>query len=304
MRFTQLRAFDAVAQAGGFSAAARQLRLTQPAVTLQVRALEKAYGVRLFKRLGQGLALTDTGRRLFALTRQMFEIGGRIHGELSASMTLVQGELSLASDSPQSAIDVLSIYQRRHPTIRLSVSFGNSARVWQDLTEQRVDAVVAANPRPDNRIVHVAYRRESLVALVPNGHRLAQRRAISIRDLAGEAVIAREPGSGTQSLMEQVLIAADATVNMIMRLDSREAVHEAVAQGLGIGFGTDREAGWDERFQVLRLREGGAVSVDTVACLKSQRGRGAIDALLAVAVDMASGHDARSPRPVSPNFRR
>jgi aminoethylphosphonate catabolism LysR family transcriptional regulator len=286
----QLLAFDAVAQAGGFSAAARRLGLTQPAVTIQVRALEKAYNIRLFKRLADGLALTDTGRRLFALTRQMFEIEARIGEELSASRALAQGELTLAADSPQAAVDVLAVFQRRHPAIRLSVSFGNSTRVWQDLADQRVDAAIAANPRPDDRIAYVPYRRESLVALVPNDHRLAARRTISIRDLQGEAVIAREPDSGTQMLLERVLVGAGVAVNMAMRLDSREAVHEAVAQGLGIGFGTDREAGWDERFQVLRLKEGGQVSIDTVACLKSQLGRGAVEALLAVARELAAGN--------------
>jgi aminoethylphosphonate catabolism LysR family transcriptional regulator len=286
----QLLAFDAVAQAGSFSAAARHLGVTQPAVTFQVRALEKAYRVRLFKRLAAGLALTDTGRRLFALTRQMFEVEARIRAELSSTETLAQGELTLASDSPQSAVDILAVFRRRHPAVRLSVSFGNSTRVWQELAEQRVDAVIAANPRPDDRIAYVAYRRESLVALVPNGHRLAERRSASIRDLRGEPMIAREPDSGTQILLERVLVSAGVAMKMVMRLDSREAVHEAVAQGLGIGFGTDREAGWDERFQVLRVREGGQVSVDTVACLKSQCGRAAVDALMAVARDMATGH--------------
>ncbi|MBM3599232.1 MAG: LysR family transcriptional regulator [Alphaproteobacteria bacterium] len=288
MSTRQLLAFDAVAQNGSFSAAARRLGVTHPAVTLQVRALEKAYKVRLFKRRGDGIALTDTGRRIFALTRQMFEIEARVRAELSSIETLAQGELTLASDSPQSAVDVLAVFQRRHPAVRLSVSFANSTRVWQELAEQRVDAVIAANPPPDDRIAHVAYRRESLVALVPNGHRLADRRTVSIRDLRGEAVIAREPESGTQILLERVLVSAGVVVSMVMRLDSREAVHEAVAQGLGVGFGTDREAGWDERFQVLRVKEGGRVSIDTVACLKTQRGRAGIDALMAVAREIAA----------------
>ena len=286
----QLLAFDAVAQAGSFSAAARRLGLTQPAVTIQVRLLEKAYNVRLFKRLADGLALTDSGRRLFALTREMFDIEARIRAELLASRALTQGELSLASDSPHGTVDVLAAFQRRHPAIRLAVSFGNSTRVWQLLTEQRVDAVIAANPGPDDRILAVPYRRESLVALVPSQHRLAGRRTIAIRDLQGEAVIAREPESGTQIILERVLGLAGVTVNMAMRLGSREAVHEAVAQGLGIGLGTDREAGWDERFQIARIREGRDVSIDTVACLKSEIGRGAVDALLAVARDLAAGN--------------
>ena len=74
MNHAQLRAFHAVAGEGGFTAAARRLGLTQPAVTLQVRALEQAQGISLFHRRGRRVALTDTGRQLYALTRRLFSL--------------------------------------------------------------------------------------------------------------------------------------------------------------------------------------------------------------------------------------
>ena len=103
MRHTQLKAFDTVALEGGFSAAAERLRLTQPAVTIQVRALEEAYAISLFQRTGTEITLTETGRILFALTREMFGVEDRIKEFLSASRDLETGDLRLAADVPQLA---------------------------------------------------------------------------------------------------------------------------------------------------------------------------------------------------------
>ena len=74
MRLSQLRAFLAVAQAGGFTAAAQRLHVSQPTLTTQVRLLEAQYGVELFHRIARGIRLTETGQRLFALTGHLASV--------------------------------------------------------------------------------------------------------------------------------------------------------------------------------------------------------------------------------------
>src|SRR5258708_23188134 len=78
MRYSQWRAFDAVARELSFSRAAARLGITQPAVTLQVRALESACAMTLFRRHGAQIALTDAGRTLLGLTRRMFAVEDEI----------------------------------------------------------------------------------------------------------------------------------------------------------------------------------------------------------------------------------
>ncbi len=287
MNHAQLRAFHAVATAGSFSRAAAQIGLTQPALSLQVRALERAHGLQLIRRTGNGAALTDAGRTLFALTRQLAELEAGIERTLDSLRDVKAGELRLMADSPYVGMEVIGAFARRHPAVQLKVRFGNSTAAWEALLERLADAVIVSNPKPDDRVTVVPFARQRLVALVPRDHPLAGHQRIAITRLAQERVIWREATSGTQRLAEIALAEAGVTLRTAMQLESREALREAVAQGLGIGFATDRESGWDERVQALVLSDVTAVNIDTVSCLHGDAARRSVAALLAVAKECA-----------------
>ena len=118
MRYTQLRAFDAVAREGSFSKAAERLGLTQPAVTVQVRALEEAYGVSLFDRTGGGVSLTGLGHALFALTQQSHGIEEQVEELLAASFKLERGEFRLAAVLLERVDHLLRSFRRHYGVLR------------------------------------------------------------------------------------------------------------------------------------------------------------------------------------------
>ena len=130
MNAAQLRAFHAVAREGGFTAAAGSLGLTQPAVTVQVRALEETYGVELFYRQGRGhwgrgrrgrghrgrgVRLTRTGEELFDLTRRIFLLEGEADDLLRAEAGLERGCVRIAADGPFHVIALIEAIGRDRP---------------------------------------------------------------------------------------------------------------------------------------------------------------------------------------------
>ncbi|MDD9876252.1 MAG: LysR substrate-binding domain-containing protein [Magnetovibrio sp.] len=290
MRPTQLRAFHAVARDGGFSAAAERLGLTQPALTIQVRNLERTYGLRLFERAGDGVRLTGAGRELFRLTGEFFGVQDRIAAFLSASRDLETGELNLAADGPHLAAQLIAAFRARYPAVRVSLALGNASEVWRDLAENRADAVIAAAQPADPANHVVALGEGRLVMLAAAGHGWADRGRIAIGELQGADAVLRERLSNTRRTVNRALREAGVSLGRVLELDSREAVVEAVAAGLGVGFVFSSEVTPDPRVRAVDLDGVAAVNREVVACLNSRRGSHVVRAFLDVAADWrASG---------------
>lgn len=285
---TQLRAFHAVARTRSVSKAADMLGLTQPAVSVQVNALEAAHAVRLFRRQGREVVLTDTGRELFELTRQMFVAEEQIGEFLTGRATLGTGSLVLAADGPHVALDVISAFMKRHPRLRVSVRLGNTSAALQMLLEQRADAAVVANPKPNPRLFTLPIQRRGMLALIPRDHPLAARDRLGLQDLVGHPVVLRETGSTTRRVLDEAVRRQGLALSPALELGSREAMREAVARGLGIGFLFERESEGDARTVARPLDGLSDVNLDTLACLRSSRRRAVVRALIEAARDLAN----------------
>lgn len=267
----QLRAFHAVAGEGGFTRAAAALGVTQPTLSGQVAALEAAYDVRLFERRGRGIELTDLGAGLFDVTRRLFAQEAEAEQLLSAARGLMSGLLRVGADAPYHVIPLLATFHRRHPGIRLSMSFGNSERVLRELFERRSDIAVLPDIDADERIHAVPFRSDRLIVFVARGHAWATRRSLRLAELDGQRLVLREIGSTTRAVFERAMAAAGITPGEVLEIGSREAVREAVAAGLGIGVVFESEFGHDPRLHRLRLRDAKLQAVEYAACLRERR---------------------------------
>jgi DNA-binding transcriptional LysR family regulator len=283
MRYFQLRAFDAVARERSFSQAARSLGLTQPAVTMQVRNLEAACGQTLFDRTGATVELTPSARALFELTRQMFAVEELAEDYVSEASSLRGGDFKLAGDGPHVALLLLSAYRKAHPGINITMSFGSQRDAWDEVIGGHSDAAILGNAPKYVRVMKVPVVTQGMMALLPRGHPLATRRLLRLADLAGHAVIRREPGSNTQRLLDKALRRAKLLLPTALELGSREAVQEAVKLGIGIGFLLEREHSTDAGTVTVPLDELCACNIDSVVCLHRQRKRRIIKPLLEIA---------------------
>jgi LysR family transcriptional regulator, low CO2-responsive transcriptional regulator len=285
MNLAQLRAFNAVAGTGGFTRAAARLGVTQPTLSGQVKALEEAYGVELIERRGRQLALTQTGAALLDLTRRIFGLAEEAEQLLAAARGLERGHLRLGADAPYHVLPALGAFTQRYPKLRLSLTVGNSEALLRDLFDHRIDVAVVANLAPDPRLHTLAVRRDRLVLFVRKTHPWARRKWVKPAELAGERLVLREPGSSTRRVFETAMAAAGIALEEVIEINSREAVREAVAAGLGIGVVSESEFGNDQRLVKVTLAEADLGATEYVACLAERRELRLIRAFLEIVED-------------------
>jgi DNA-binding transcriptional LysR family regulator len=191
----ELKAFDASARAGGMSAAARAIGLTQPTLTAHVLALERRFGVELFVRRGRMLELTEFGRLLQEITHRIWRAEEAAAELLFDARSQFQGRLSIVAVGPYNVTPMLVRFRARWPNVRLAVGVGDSREIVEHVLDRRGDLGVLVHSVRDPRIHCVPYRRQRLVLLVPRAHPLARRRAVRLADLQGLEFVMREEGS-------------------------------------------------------------------------------------------------------------
>ena len=271
MNYAQLKAFHAVAGHGSFTRAAAALHVTQPTLSDHVRALESHYGVRLFERRGKGVVLTGLGEALLNITRRQFNLEAEAEQLLSGAHGLKGGTLRVAADGPYLILPLLGSFHRRYPDIKLSIRFGNSKQVLEELFQRRSDIALLPEIGEDERVYARPLREDRLVLLVPAGHAWSGRRTLQVAELAGQRLLVRETGSNTRAVFEQALADARVIPAEMLEIGSREGVREAVAANLGIGVIAESEIGVDDRLHALRIRDARVKVVASLVCLQASR---------------------------------
>lgn len=284
MLYEQLRAFHAVASEGGFTRAAEALHRTQPAVSAQVKALESRYGVALFERMGRRVAITDFGKRLFDITRRMFELEQEADRALRSARTSPSASIKIAADAPYSLGRLLGVYCHEHPQVGISVAMGTGEAILRDLLAREADAAVLVRVQSDPRFEIVPYSRHHVVAIVARKHAWSKRAALSLKDLDRMPMIMRDTRfSLTSQVFEEALRERRIKPDVGMRVDSRENLREAVAAGVAIGVTAEPDAITDRRLKVLHFRDADLAIADYLVCLKERRGETPIAALFNLA---------------------
>lgn len=233
MTFAQLRVLVAVAEHGGFTAAAARLGMSQPAVSRAIAALEQELGAPLLSRGRNGAALTDAGTRVLAHARETVRHANLIREELAAVRGDVRGRLSVAS-FPTATAHLIPPLLRRfaerypHVTVRLFEGTDQEARRWLD--EGAADVAVVTLPARGVDAHELA--RDEMVAVVPADHRLAALTTASFGELAREPFVLSTGGC------EPIIAAAarEAGIRLRYAYEAREVatVLAMVEAGLGV----------------------------------------------------------------------
>ncbi len=292
MNWAHLRAFHAVAREGSFTTAARSLQLTQPTVSSQVKALEDSYGVRLFDRRGRRVVLTALGDNLFSVTQRLFGLEDEVEDILAGARELQSGHIKVGADGPHHIIPILAAFSRRYPGLEVSLAMGNADKVLSNLRNYQIDVAVLAKVDNDPRLFAIPYRRSRLVLFIPRGHPWAKRSSIRLREIAEQRMILREAASVTRQIFQSALAEAAIRPQSVMQIESREAVREAVAAGLGIGVVSEAEFDHDKRLVALRVRDAKLEIIEHVVCLQERRRLRIVRAFLDVVRRMEKGSEA------------
>jgi LysR family transcriptional regulator, low CO2-responsive transcriptional regulator len=234
----QLRALAAVQRNGSVTSAAKQLHLTQPAVTLQLRNLQALAGLPLIQRTGDGMLLTDAGREVLALADRIEAAIADCETTMEMMAGKTAGRISIGAVSTAKYFVpfMISGFSKRHPDIDVTLSIGNRQEIGMALRGYDLDFAIMGRPPADiDMNVHLIGDHPHVI-IAPTGHRLARKSRIAPGELAGETFLTREPGSGTRGLMEQLFETAGIRPKIGLAMSSNETIKQAVIAGLGIAF--------------------------------------------------------------------
>jgi DNA-binding transcriptional LysR family regulator len=234
----QMRVFAAVARSRSFTRAARELHLTQPAVSQQIKLLETEIGLPLLEHVGRQIHLTAAGDELLRYASQVTELLREAGESLSAMRGLKRGVLKLGTVSTAKyfAPSLLSAFAPDYPEVTIRFTVGNREEIIQQLASNETDLVIMGRPPKELVTVAEPFAKHPLVMIASPSHPLAGKRRIPLQRLGSENFIIREEGSGTRAAMEHVFSKQGIPIHASMEVSSNETIKQAVMAGMGISF--------------------------------------------------------------------
>jgi DNA-binding transcriptional LysR family regulator len=234
----QLQVFAAAVRTGSFAAAAQDVGLTPPAVTLQLKELEKAAGLALFERHGRKQTLTQAGEQLLLCAQRVHDAIDGCSVALAELKGLHRGLITIGAVSTAKYFvpRILAAFADRHPGIDIRVQIAARETIVATLAEGGIDLAIMGRP-PDGLAVHTSVIGDHPYVIVAAPDRALGRAALlGPRALEAETFLVREPGSGTRTLMEQFFARAGIAPRIGMEISSNETIKQAVMAGLGLAF--------------------------------------------------------------------
>ncbi|MDA8389663.1 MAG: LysR substrate-binding domain-containing protein [Gammaproteobacteria bacterium] len=238
-----LSTWAVVARCGSINAAASALKVTQPAISNQLKRLADWFGEPLYRRHGRGITLTPAGSRLLRLAQQFDAVLGEAEALRSDIQGLLQGSLVIAASQTNAEfllVRALAAFQRTYPGVSVRLHAGNSeqARQRMDVADLVfVEDSPAANP--SESLVSAPLKDSEIQLLLDPAHPLNQRppaERIPLTELAQQSLVWREPGSGMRDRVERAFHEAGMAPEVLYEFSGAAAVREAVRWGLGLGF--------------------------------------------------------------------
>jgi len=257
INFNQLRIFYHAARYQNYTLASKKLCITQPAVTAQVKLFEDHCNLRLFKKKGRKIHLTDQGKTLYEYAKKVFEYEKEIDDAIEEMRDLKRGILRLGTTKTYARYFMpflISGFHGTYPQIKINLDEGSSLDMIHSLLDFRNEIAIIARAEDNPGVRFIPFSQEELVFLVPQGHRLAQKKSVTFKELAEEPIIMKEAGSGTRKLVNELFARNNCTPDVLMETSNAEFIKQLVQRGEGVSF-LVREA------VVHELREGKLLAV-------------------------------------------
>ncbi len=234
----QLRVFATVVAEQSFSGAAKVLHLTQPAVSLQVKELERSCGLPLLDRSGGRMRPTEAGREILHAAHAVERELKGAEEAISALKGLKGGLLTVAviSTAQYIAPRLLAEFCRRNADVKLRLDVCNREAMVRHLDEDDIDIAIMGRPPGEIETTAEPFAPNPHLAIAAPGHRLVGRRRVAVRELIEEPFIAREPGSGTRMLFDAILARHHLPFVPTLVMSSNETIKQAVMAGMALSF--------------------------------------------------------------------
>ncbi len=234
----QIQTFLEVARQNSVSKAAERLSVTQPAVSMQIRQLEDAFGVPLIEPFGRNIRLTNAGQSF--LTHAIAAVARLkdLEAVMAEHVGLQQGRIDLAvvSTAKYFIPMLLAQFGKLFPGIEIQLKIENRDNIIGLMTRNEVDLVVMGRAPAEIDCSATAFATNPLAIVSAPNHNLTRRNNLPFSSLADFRFVVREVGSGTRAAMERVFAENQTPLNVVMEMPSNETIKQAVMAGMGLSF--------------------------------------------------------------------
>lgn len=256
MKLEQLRVYKEVASRGSFTAAAEALMMSQPGASLQVKALEGHFGVRLLDRTATGVKLTEAGAvvldavtTILAETERVERLVADIRGARSGRIVVAANTTGGMYVVPP----VIAAFREAQPEVDIVLQIEATERIYERVEQSIVDIALVGGPNDPERFLVRRFCGDQLVLIAHPGYPLAPQGAVSLGDVARAEMILPEVGSRMRALVEQTFRDARLAVRPKLIVSGTEAIKRAVASRLGVGFVSVFAVTEEVRAGILRI---------------------------------------------------
>jgi DNA-binding transcriptional LysR family regulator len=299
----QLAAFCAVVERRSFSQAAERLGVTQPAVSLQVRALEKRLGAQLLDRSGRKVEPTEAGWRLYRGAQRLLQLEEQLLDELAAEADgELAGDLAIGASTGPAAIVVpllLCEFQRAHPAVHVVLEVHDTQTVVELVAERGLELGIVGAARRHRAVRFEPFMEDEVVLLVPSGHRFAGR-TVTLEELREEPLIVMQEGAGVRQVIEDELRRLGLRLRDLdvrLELGLQESARSAVAAGYGVTFIS--RAAVESELAAGRLGEARVEGMDVKREISLVRGAGRAASRVAEAFVTFTRDRVDAPQPAA-----
>ncbi|NPV68275.1 MAG: LysR family transcriptional regulator [Anaerolineae bacterium] len=244
----ELQIFLAAAETGSFSGAGRRLQMSQPAISMQIRSLEKRLGVELFSRAGRHIQLTEAGEALVPMARELVNLSIRTEEAIASLQGEVVGLLKVACSTSAGKYvlpKLIASFIERYPQVQVACDVGPRGSSIRQLLDGSAHIAISSLREPYRELEYRPFITDPVILITPPAHPWARRGSITVEELLNGRFIVREPDSGTQQAVLEALAAFNlglGALNVVMTLGNSEAIAMAVAEGIGAAFISERVA--------------------------------------------------------------
>jgi len=239
INLNQLRVFYEAARTGSFTSAAKKLCITQPAVTAQIKAFEDQCNLKLFKKKGRSLHLSEEGSALYEYAKRIFEYEKEVEDAIEDMRKLKRGTLRLGTSKAYARYFMpflISSFLEAFPHIKVHLDEGSSMDILRSLLELKNEVAVIAKVEEDPTVALLPFKRDRLILILAPAHSLAKKRSVSMEELVQEPMIMKEMGSGTRKQVNELFSRKNLIPNVLMETSNTEFIKQLVQRGEGISF--------------------------------------------------------------------
>jgi DNA-binding transcriptional LysR family regulator len=236
--FRQLAAFHTVARLGSVSAAAEEMHLTQPAVSIQIGALEASARTPLLQRNGRGVRLTEAGEMLAGYAGRILDLWREAGEEMATLQGVFAGTLRVGAVTTAEYLlpPLLVTFANRNPKVKVQLKVGNRDEIVRLLAAQEIDVAIMGRPPAELKTSASAFARHPMAFLAAPSHPLMRQPGLAVESLSAAHLLVRERGSGTRTTVERLFKDARVPLRVGSEMSSNEAIKQMCAAGFGVAF--------------------------------------------------------------------